>query len=560
MASRDTVEKIRLQIEKNPENYTLFEDMHDYLQNLCRFGSDRDTHEDFQYAHDVNHNMVLMAREQLRYASDTTARKRFYEIYKKLLRYDAESCFDSYMMYIEFDRPAEKRFYMPRRHYLAKIVEGYQAILDGDIDFLSISIPKRCGKSQCGINFTCMLSGIHPDNATLMEGAGDDLVKSFYKGALEYVSDDSEYLFRDVFPNAVLCETNADIKTLNLHKPTRFPTIMCRSIDARQVGLSEATNLLYLDDTVEGRKEAKNRMRLDEKWEIISGDIIGRAIEGTPIVSCGTRYSLYDPMGRLNDEMRKQGRRMKVLEIPALDPVTDTSNFEYIRQGKRVFTTQYFRNQRDMLTEEQFESEFQQQPFEAKGQLFPSKKLNRFFELPVDRDPDVILCVCDTAEKGDDFCSMPVAAIYGTDVYIIDVVYDDAPADITKPECAHTIIKNRASAGTFESNGAGEYFARDVSTELKEKDYVCNIKLKRTITNKQTRIEYAAPNILKNFYFMDSSLYEPYSQYGQFMRNLTTYTRSGKVPHDDAPDSLSLLENEIRSLYGNEVQVIKRPC
>ena len=34
------------------------------------------------------------------------------------------------------------------------------------------------------------------------------------------------------------------------------------------------------------------------------------------------------------------------------------------------------------------------------------------------------------------------------------------------------------------------------------------------------------------------------------MKEVTTYTRSGKVPHDDAPDSLSLLENEIRMLSG----------
>ena len=66
---------------------------------------------------------------------------------------------------------------------------------------------------------------------------------------------------------------------------------MCRSIDARQVGLSEATNVLYLDDCVEGREEAKNRQRLDDKWEVISGDIMGRAIEGTPMVFTGTRYS-----------------------------------------------------------------------------------------------------------------------------------------------------------------------------------------------------------------------------------------------------------------------------
>ena len=42
--------------------------------------------------------------------------------------------------------------------------------------------------------------------------------------------------------------------------------------------------MLYLDDCVEGREEAKNRQRLDDKWEVISGDIMGRAIEGTPMV------------------------------------------------------------------------------------------------------------------------------------------------------------------------------------------------------------------------------------------------------------------------------------
>lgn len=558
MASRDTVEKIREKIKKNIENYTIYEDMHDYLENLCEFGSDRDEHPDFWYAHEINHESVVMAAEQLRYAKDMTARKRWYEIYRKLLKYDAEWFFDSYLRYMELDRDPGKRFYQPRRHYLRPYVAAYQEILSGKLDFLSCSMPKRCGKSQLGINFTCMLSGIRPDNATLMEGAGDDLVKSFYKGCLEYVQDDSEYLFRDVFPIATLTETNADLKTLNLHNTKRFPTIMCRSIDARQVGLSEATNLLYLDDTVEGRKEAKNRARLDEKWEIISGDIIGRAIEGTPIVSCGTRYSLYDPMGRLIDEMRKQGMRMKVIEIPALDPVTDTSNFEYIRRGKRVFTTQYFRNQRKMLSEEQFESEFQQKPFEAKGIMFPAKRLNRFMELPIDRDADAIIAVCDTAEKGDDFCSMPIVALYGADAYVIDVVYDDSAPDITKPECAKALIKNNVTAATFESNGAGEYFGRDVGKILSENNYPCNIKMKRTITNKHTRIEMASDGVIRNFYFLDESLYEPFSQYGHFMRNLTTYTRSGKVPHDDAPDSISLMENEIRNLSQGKVEVFKR--
>lgn len=109
--------------------------------------------------------------------------------------------------------------------------------------------------------------------------------------------------------------------------------------------------------------------------------------------------------------MQKQEKRCKIIETPALDLVTDESNFEYMREGRKVFTTQYFRDQREMLSEEQFESEFQQKPFEAKGILFPEKSLNRYFELPIDRDPDSIIAVCDTADTGDDFCAMPIAAV-----------------------------------------------------------------------------------------------------------------------------------------------------
>lgn len=518
---------------------------------------------EFRLAHEWNQALQEEIRAGLKLAVDTRDFKTAEEFDNLLFRsllFCAPHYFDAYLQAVEYGKPLDKKFYLPRRHYLSRYVEGYQEVLEGKLDFLSISMPKRCGKSQLGINFTNMLSGKFPDRSTLMEGTGDDLVQSFYKGCLEYIQQPNDYHFYDIFPESQLVQTNADTKVINLLHKSRFPTVMCRSIDARQVGLSEATNLLYLDDCVEGREEAKNRQRLDDKWEVISGDIIGRAIEGTPIVICGTRYSLYDPIGHLQEEMRKQGKRCKIIETPALDPVTDESNFEYIREGRKVFTTQYFRDQREMLSAEQFESEFQQQPFEAKGILFPEASLNRYFELPVDREPDSIIAVCDTADKGADYCSMPIAAVYGDEVYIVDVVFDDSPPEVTKPECAKALMDNLVVAGTFESNNAGTYFARDVQQILTDRKYVCNIRTKRTISNKQTRIEFASDNIIKHFYFKDPSLYARNSQYAMFMKQVTTYTRSGKVPHDDAPDSLSLLENELRGLVGAKVEVFKRPC
>lgn len=537
-------------IENHPSDLAAYND----LFSLCRSWET----EGFKVAHEANKELRNLCARQIR-ASDTENAGKLFEIWRRSLLFDAPHDFDAFMTYIELDRKPEKRFYAPRRHYLKPMVQGFQDILDGKLRLLTISMPKRAGKSQTGINFVNMISGKYPDNATLMEGTGDDLVKSFYNGCLEYLSTPNEYLFYDVFPEAKLVQTNADNKTINLKSKARFPTIMCRSIDARQVGLSEATNVLYLDDCVEGREEAKNRQRLDDKWEVISGDIMGRAIEGTPMVFTGTRYSLYDPIGRIQEHAQREGWEWKAIEIPALDLVTDESNYEYERDGKKVFTTAYFREQRELLSSEQFESEFQQQPFEAKGLLFNKDELNYFFDLP-DRDADATFAVGDTAESGSDSTSMPVAKIYGNNVYIVDVVFDDSPAEVTKPECAKCLIENKASEAVFESNNAGQYYARDVDTIIRERGYSISIRTKRTISNKQTRIEFASDNIKRNFYFRHPSTIKRGSQYWNFMKELTTYTRSGKVPHDDAPDSLAMLENELRMRVGTKPEVFKRPC
>ena len=538
---------IRAVIDRRPGDNGAYSD----LFSLCR---EWET-EDFSAAHKVNKELLALSADQVVRGGGA----KFYEQWRRCLLFEAPHDFDSFMTYIELDRKPEKRFYAPRKHYLRPMVQGFQDVLDGKLRLLTISMPKRAGKSQTGINFVNMLSGKFPDRSTLMEGTGDDLVKSFYNGCLEYLTVPNEYLFYDVFPDARLVQTNADTKTVNLKSKSRFPTIMCRSIDARQVGLSEATNVLYLDDCVEGREEAKNRQRLDDKWEVISGDIMGRAIEGTPMVFTGTRYSLYDPIGRVQEHAQREGWAWRAIEIPALDLVTDESNYEYEREGKKVFTTAYFREQRELLSAEQFESEFQQQPFEAKGLLFNKDELNYFFDLPKDHDPDTIIAVGDTAESGSDSTSMPVAMIYGNAVYIVDVVFDDSPAEVTKPECAKCLIENKVASAVFESNNAGQYYARDVDQIIRERGYSVGIRTKRTISNKQTRIEFASDNIKKNFYFKHPSTYKRGSQYWNFMKEVTTYTRSGKVPHDDAPDSLSLLENEIRMLSGGKVEVFKRP-
>lgn len=469
--------------------------------------------------------------------------------------------FDSFLQALEWNRDPDKRFYLPRRKVLQPIVNAFQEVADGKLDLLTVSQPKRTGKTTLGLLFVLFRSGISPTGSSICSGAGNDLVKSFYTGCLDVLNKPEEYTFYDMFPSATLVSTNADEKTIHLAKKKRFATITCRSIDGALTGSTEATpeGVMYLDDLVSDELEANNRTRLDTLWDKVRGDLLGRRLEGCPIVAQGTRYSLYDPLGRLQEIAPTMGWRTKVVEIPALDPITDESNFEIVLNGKKMFTTDYYRKERELVTPVQWASQFQQEPYESKGLTFPEDKLNRYMELPVDIEPDTIIAVCDTAESGSDSCSMPIAYIYGDDVFIHDVVFDNSTADVTKPQCAKKLVEHKVSTVTFESNNAGSYFARDVDEMVKKLGGKTSVRTKRTISNKQTRIEFASDGILKHFYFKDKSKYERGSQYGLFMKELTTYTRSGKVPHDDAPDSLSLLENMIRNLSQGKVEVFQRP-
>ena len=541
-------------IGMHPNDAVAYDDALTLMYEHIRNGETEWHEENRKFRNEIIRVMRGMADEEL------SVVERMNHAYKRSLLMSAKVDFDSFLLYLEFNRNPSERFYLPRRNVLRPIVKAFQEVADGKLDLLTVSQPKRTGKTTLGTWFVLFRAGNSPKGSSVCSGAGDMLVKSFYNGMLDVLTQRDKYLFYDVFPEAKLASTNADEKTINLKEKKRFATITCRPIDGQITGSTEATpdGVIYLDDCVKNEEEAVNRDRLDFLWDKIRGDILGRRLEGCPIVAQGTRYSLYDPLGRLQEVAPSMGWRTKIVEIPALDPVTDESNFAIVLNGKPMFTTEYYRHERELVTEMQWMSQFQQQPFEAKGRLFPENELNRFFRLP-ERQPDAVVAACDTAEKGSDSVCMPIAYIYGDDVMIADAVFDNSTPEHTKPECANMLIKHKVSLAQFESNSAGEYFARDVDEMCKKQGYSVSIRLKRSLQKKITRIEVESDNILKHFYFLDSSLYKPGSQYGMMMRELTTFTRSGKVPHDDAPDGIAQLSALIRTLSAGKVEVMRRP-
>lgn len=488
----------------------------------------------------------------------------FYEV----LRLESPYLVDSFFQYIEVDeKDPYKRFYFPRKKVLQPVVAAYQDIYDGKLDFLSVSQPKRTGKTTGGLRLAMMMGGRDPDGSIFGVGKGEGLVKRFYGGLLQGFETESTYQrFLNVFPEAVKIGDNyksAENLSIDLKRKNIFPTFTCRPIDGAIVGCTEANVLVYIDDCVKNHEEARNRERLEFLCEKVTDDVLGRRLEGTPIIIQGTKYSLYDPITALQNKADELGWRWREVAVPALDPVTDESNWEIYRKDKqglrKIFTTDYYRKERKLVSEETWAAEFQQEPYEAKGRMFPENELNYFEELPVDREPDAIMAACDSADKGEDSCSMPVGYVYGNEVYIVDVVFDNAGTQFTKPECANMLIKHNVKTVTFESNSAGEYFGRDVMDIVKNQGGRCSARYKFNCANKITRMENARDNIIRDYYFRDFRKMDRQSQYYKFMKELTTMTRSGKVKHDDAPDSLALFENEMRSGYIKPTVIMQSP-
>lgn len=489
--------------------------------------------------------------------------------YYSVLQYEAAYLVDSFFRYIEVDeKDPYKRFYFPRRKVLQPVVSAYQEIYDGKLDFLSVSQPKRTGKTTGGLKLAEMMGGRDPDGSIFAVGKGEGLVKRFYGGLLQDFETERTYKrFLSVFPQAAKIGErdykSAENLSIDLKSKNIFPTFTCRPIDGAIVGCTEANVLVYIDDCVKNHEEARNRDRLEFLCEKVTDDVLGRRLEGTPIIIQGTKYSLYDPITALQTKADELGWKWKEVAIPALDPITDESNWEIYRKDKKgfrkIFTTDYYRKERMLVSEETWAAEFQQEPYEAKGRMFPEKELNYFEELPINREPDAIMAACDSADKGEDSCSMPVGYVYGHEIYIVDVVFDNAGVQFTKPECANMLIKHNVKTVTFESNSAGEYFGRDVMDIVKSQGGRCSARFKFNCSNKITRMENARDNIIRDYYFRDFRKTDRSSQYYKFMKELTTMTRSGKVKHDDAPDSLALFENEMRTGTVAKAEAVQNP-
>lgn len=483
---------------------------------------------------------------------------RMLDINKRALLFDAPYDFDAHCRYIEWNRAADKRFYVPRRKQLYRVAKALQRLADGELELLAISLPPGVGKSTLALFFLTWLGGRNPEKPILGGSHSNSFLRGVYDECLRILQPDGEYLWRDVFPKVQVVKTNAQDMMIDLGEDKksgkRFATLEFSSIGSGNAGKVRAENILYCDDLVDGLETALSRDRMDKLWNLYATDLRQRKIGDCRELHIATRWSVQDVIGRL-EQGYGNSDKAEFITVPALDE-NDQSNFDYGNHAG--FTTEFYHQQREVMDDASWRALYMNQPIEREGLLYSEEELRRYFELP-DGEPDAILAVCDTKDKGTDYCVLPVLYQYGHDFYMEDIICDNSNPEVVEPRLASTLVKHKVQMARFESNSAGGRIAQKIQEEVKRLGGITKITTKYTTAQKETKIIVNSPFIKEHVLFKDNSVIKANKEYRKALNFLCGYTMAGRNRFDDVPDAMAMAAEYIQSLEANTVTVFQRP-
>lgn len=473
--------------------------------------------------------------------------KESLDYYQKSYDLTSREVFDDFMLALEWNRPAEKQFWLPRREKLMKVCNALQDLEDGRLDELSLSLPPRTGKTSIVIFFVLWIMFRNSDLSNLYSSFSDTVVKGFYNGVMEILGDDKTYRWKELFPTAKIASTNSKEGLLDIDRTKHYASLTCRSLYGTLNGACDANGILIADDLHSGIEEALNKALLDKAWMRVTNNLIPRAKETARILWIGTRWSLHDCISRrinmLESEPEWKDRKHMEINVPALNEF-DESNFDYLYNVG--FSTQHYKRIRSQFESSDdiasWDAQYMGSPVERTGVLFEPSAMRYYNGILPDGEPDKVFMTVDPAWGGGDYVAAPVCVQYGNDIYIPAVVWDNRDKKLTIPKIAKKVIDNNVGMVYCEGTRVTSSYGNELDDVIRSKGHHVNLqnttKHWSSQMGKAGRIYKVAPEIRDRMIFLDRKYRD--KEYENFMMNLFTFTIEGKVKHDDAPDSLAM--------------------
>lgn len=470
--------------------------------------------------------------------------------------------FKAFCIAMEFNRPINKQFFIPRMRLLEKhgVVQGVQDLIDDLLDLLVLNLPPRIGKSTVGLFLQALLGGMCPDESILACGHSVSLVQSFYGEMMNLITD-SEYRYKEIFPNNEIVYKSAEYLQIDLNKSKRFHTYNYISIESGGTGKVQAERLLYCDDLVKNVEQANNPETLEKLYHNYTSTIKDRKIQRLckdgvyrpcPEIHINTPWSLYDVTSRVVQNAKDSGDmdRVRIISVPCYDEFGN-SNFEY-DYGKG-FGVKYYKDMELAEDPVIFSAKYLMQPVERDGLVFNKDNVSFYYDLPIEKC-DRIIGYADPTHGGDDYFSLPVGYVYGYDIYIEDILFINkfGGDDASRPLVKKIIIDNNVTQLGIERNNGGDFYSSLIAEDLRKINYRCHITTHNAPTSKSKRDRIlACQNEIKGIaseqntyriHFKHPDRIKGNVQYQTAMNNLYRWNQNinaQKKQHDDFPDSLA---------------------
>lgn len=489
-----------------------------------------------------------------RYSQQHEEKYSLIEDYYKILLLETHHRFESFMLFMEKNRPIEERFYQPRENPLRQVAQLIQDLYDDVLDEGMVFCPGRIGKTQIVKMGNLWFGSNRPERSNLYSAYSDKITGGYYDGIIEMITDPT-YTYAEIYPNIAEKRLITDGKdlTVDLIRKKTYPTFTMRSIYGTLNGACDCDGLGVYDDLFSGIDEALSEDRQNTVWGKFDNNFIPRIKPGkAKLLGIGTRWAKKDVQGRrldlLQNDPEYKGIRHREVIIPALNE-NGESNFDYpyhlgytTLDYKRRMAS--FENNDDMAS---WFAQYQQEPIERKGQMFNVDMMNFFNPAEIEGiRPDRIFAANDPAYGGGDFVSMPICYEIDGEHYIPDVVYNDGDKDITIPEVTSRMerhidkFNNKTAEVHFEETKTTSAYRTECEKIWEKDGYPINTSHDPADnqTAKMDRIKNHAPDIRK-LHFVDMR-YQT-KEYRKYFQNILSATFDGKMKHDDGIDSTAQL-------------------
>lgn len=425
--------------------------------------------------------------------------------------------------------------FFTERRFLDEVAELFQWIFD---EFVAgrprrgaVMMPPRAGKSYITSLFCAWFLGKLPELSVMRNACTATLYMKFSYDVRKIIKSEK---YRAVFPNAVLSPDKQNIAGWNLTTAKQV-SYFGAGVGGTIIGFG--ANIALTDDLYSGMEDAlsENYNERVHMWK--ESDHDSRKERNCPEIFIGTRWTQRDVIGKALEA----GKIDRYVRISALLDVERDKAATII--GGRSFcenvktTAEYLEIAKD--TEESiFEAEYQQEPIEAKGLLFPRSGLKFYDRQQVDLSRvEFKFLYVDPADQGGDDLSAPLLYLVDDRIYLTRALYNKDGTDVNEPEIVDMLTQERVNACQVEGNSAWVLLGRSIRDKVQERYEDCDIRIIKNTSNKHTRILANASFIRNHMYFPAD--YDKDRQLRAFMKNLTSYLKEGGAKHDDAPDSLA---------------------